>query len=78
VPGNRHDPVVLFEKPSEEWNIRKVKSVEGAPLLVDCLGLYQGRIVGRTLLMLLSFLSYKQSDLRRIVCCLREEHKINT
>lgn len=79
MPGSRLDPVVLlFKKPSKEWNIRQVKCVAGAPLLVDCLGLYQGGIVGRTSLVLLSFLSFKQSDLRRIVCPLLEEHKIDT
>jgi hypothetical protein len=76
VPRSRLDPVVLlFKKPSEEWNIRQVKCVAGASLLVDCLGLYRGRIVGRTSLVLLSFLSLKQSDLHRIACPLREEHK---
>ena len=52
-----------------------MKCVAGARLLVDCLALYQGRIVGRTSLVLLSFLSLKQSVLRRVVCPLREEHK---
>jgi hypothetical protein len=70
--------MLLFKKPSEEWNIRQVKCVAGAPHLVDCLVLYQGRTVGTTSLVLLSFLSFKQSDLRRIVCPLREEHKIDT
>jgi hypothetical protein len=65
-------------KTSEEWNIRQEKCVAGAPHLVDCLVSYQGRIVGRTSLVLLTFLSFKQSDLRRIVCPLREGYKIDT